>query len=73
VNLVLPNQRATAVALSVFTIHLLGDAISPYLIGALSDASSLAQALKIVPAAIVIAGLLWGWAAREQAKFKMAP
>jgi len=45
VNLVLPNQRATAVALSVFTIHLLGDAISPYLIGAVSDASSLAASL----------------------------
>jgi len=69
VNLVLPNQRATAVALSVFTIHLLGDAISPLLIGAVSDATSLGQALKIVPAAIVIAGVLWGWAAREQAKF----
>ncbi len=66
VNLVQPNQRATAVALSVFTIHLLGDATSPYLIGAISDASSLAHALKIVPVAIVIAGLLWGWAAREQ-------
>jgi MFS transporter, Spinster family, sphingosine-1-phosphate transporter len=72
VNIVLPNQRATAVALSVFTIHLLGDAISPLLIGAVSDASSLAQALKIVPAAIVISGVLWGWAAREQAKFRMA-
>src|SRR5260370_21914018 len=65
VNIVLPNQRATAVALEVFAIHLLGDAISPYLIGAVSDASSLAQALKIVPAAIVIAGVLWGWAARR--------
>jgi MFS transporter, Spinster family, sphingosine-1-phosphate transporter len=72
VNLVAPNQRATAVALSVFTIHLLGDAISPLLIGAVSDASSLAQALKIVPVAVVVSGLLWGWAAREQAKFKMA-
>jgi predicted MFS family arabinose efflux permease len=72
VNLVAPNQRATAVALSVFTIHLLGDAISPLLIGAVSDASSLAQALKIVPVAVVMSGLLWGWAAREQAKFKMA-
>jgi MFS transporter, Spinster family, sphingosine-1-phosphate transporter len=72
VNLVAPNQRATAVALSVFTIHLLGDAISPLLIGAVSDASSLAQALKIVPVAVVMSGLLWGWAAREQVKFKMA-
>ena len=72
VNLVLPNQRATAVALSVFTIHLLGDAISPYLIGAVSDASSLGQALKIVPLAVGLSGVLWGWAAREQAKFKLA-
>ena len=30
VNLVLPTQRASANALGVFTIHLLGDAVSPY-------------------------------------------
>jgi len=68
VNLVLPNQRASAVALEIFSIHLLGDAISPYLIGAISDASSLAQAVKIVPIAVILSGALWGWAAREQAK-----
>jgi MFS transporter, Spinster family, sphingosine-1-phosphate transporter len=68
VNLVLPTQRASAVALEIFAIHLLGDAISPYLIGAVSDASSLAQAVKIVPIAVIIAGALWGWAARAQAK-----
>jgi MFS family permease len=68
VNLVLPTQRASAVALSVFAIHALGDAVSPFLIGAVSDASSLAQAVKIVPIAVVVAGALWGWAARAQAK-----
>jgi MFS family permease len=68
VNLVLPTQRASAVALEVFTIHLLGDAFSPYLIGAVSDASSLAQGVKIVPFAVVIAAILWGWAARVQAQ-----
>ncbi len=68
VNLVLPTQRASAVALEVFAIHLLGDAISPYLIGAVSDASSLAQAVKIVPVAVVIAGALWAWAARTQSR-----
>jgi sugar phosphate permease len=67
VNLVPANHRATAVALSVFAIHLLGDAISPYLIGAVSDASSLAQAVKIVPAAVIVSGALWAWAARSQA------
>jgi MFS transporter, Spinster family, sphingosine-1-phosphate transporter len=66
-NLVLPNQRASAVALEIFAIHLLGDAFSPLLIGAISDASSLAQAVKIVPVAVVLSGALWGWAAREQA------
>ncbi len=67
VNLVLPTQRATAVALEVFAIHLLGDAISPSLIGFLSDASSLAEAVKIVPVAVLACGLLWAWAARAQA------
>jgi MFS transporter, Spinster family, sphingosine-1-phosphate transporter len=68
VNLVSPLQRASATALEVFAIHLLGDAISPYLIGAVSDRSSLAQAVKIVPVAVVVSGLVWAWAARAQAK-----
>jgi MFS family permease len=66
VNLVLPNERASAVALEIFVIHLLGDCISPYLIGRLSDAFSLAQAVKIVPAVVVISAALWAWAARSQ-------
>jgi sugar phosphate permease len=66
VNLVRSNQRASAVALEIFVIHLLGDAISPWLIGALSDASSLAEAVKIVPLGVIVAGVLWAWAARVQ-------
>ena len=65
-NLVLPNERASAVALEIFAIHLLGDAFSPYLIGVLSDTFSLAQAVKIVPAVVAVAAVLWGWAARVQ-------
>jgi MFS transporter, Spinster family, sphingosine-1-phosphate transporter len=68
VNLVIATERATAIALSVFAIHLLGDALSPFLIGELSDAFSLAQAVKIVPIAIVIGGCVWTWAARAQAR-----
>jgi len=67
VNLVSPTARATAIALGVFSIHLLGDALSPPLIGALSDHFSLAQAVKIVPIAVVIGGCTWIWAARAQA------
>jgi sugar phosphate permease len=66
VNLVGAGERATAIALEVFAIHLLGDALSPPLIGALSDHFSLAQAVKIVPIAVVIGGCVWVWAARAQ-------
>jgi MFS transporter, Spinster family, sphingosine-1-phosphate transporter len=68
VNLVSATERATAIALEVFAIHLLGDALSPPLIGALSDHFSLAQAVKIVPIAVLIGGCVWGWAARAQAR-----
>lgn len=67
VNLVAPIERASAVALSVFAIHCLGDVLSPYLIGVLSDATSLAVAVQIVPVAVVVSGLVWGVAARAQA------
>ena len=63
VNAVSPLERATAVGLSVFTMHFLGDIPSPPLIGALSDASSLERGLLIVPAAILLAGLIWTYAA----------
>jgi sugar phosphate permease len=68
VNLVLPTQRASANALGVFTIHLLGDVPSPIIIGMLSDASSLAQAVKIVPVAILIAAAIWAVGALAQPK-----
>jgi MFS transporter, Spinster family, sphingosine-1-phosphate transporter len=68
INLVSATERATAIALGVFAIHLLGDALSPPLIGALSDRFSLAQAVKIVPIAVVIGGCIWGWAACAQAR-----
>lgn len=64
VNLAAPWERASAVALSVLTIHLLGDVPSPALIGALSDASSLGTAVLIVPAAVGLTGILWLGAGR---------
>jgi hypothetical protein len=66
VNLVIASERATAIALSVFAIHLLGDALSPFLVGALSDIFSLGQAVRILPAAVLIGGIVWIWAARAQ-------
>ena len=68
VNLVAPNERATAVALSILAIHLLGDVPSPPLIGAVSDATSLAHAFLILPVVIAASGVLWIVAARSAAR-----
>jgi sugar phosphate permease len=59
VNAVPVSARAMAMAVSIFVIHLLGDAISPPIIGALADGSSLANAVLIVPAAVALSGLIW--------------
>ncbi len=63
VNVVSPHMRATAVALSIFTIHILGDVPSPSLVGLISDARSLDQAMLIIPAAVLVGGLIWTYGA----------
>ena len=63
VNLVAPGERATAVALSIFSIHLLGDVPSPPFVGFLSDATSLGRAVLIIPGVFALAGLIWCFAA----------
>jgi len=62
VNSVSARIRATALAINVFTIHLLGDAFSPTLIGAISDHSNLELGLTsmIVAVAISAAVLFYG-------------
>jgi sugar phosphate permease len=70
-NLVTANERATAIALSVFVIHLLGDVISPFLIGAISDASNLEQAVKIVPMAVLVGSVIWIFAAATRPKIHL--
>ena len=67
-NLVSPTERASAFALSMFTIHLLGDVPSPTLIGWMAEQSSLGSAVLIVPAAVVISGVIWLISARVSGK-----
>ena len=59
VNVVPPAARSRAMAVSIFTIHLFGDAISPPIIGWLADTHGLARAVLIVPVAIAISGFVW--------------
>jgi hypothetical protein len=58
-----PALRAAAMALSIFAIHALGDAISPYLIGQISDRDTLSHAVLVIPVAVLVAGGIWIYAA----------
>lgn len=59
--------RASAMAGSIFIIHLFGDLWSPTIVGQLSDHwGHLNTALLILPVALLIAGVLWGTLAWKQ-------
>lgn len=55
VNVVAPGRRAMGFAINIFVIHAMGDAISPAIIGALSDRLGLPAALQITPLAVMVA------------------
>ena len=64
-NVTPASVRATAYAANIFVIHALGDAISPPIIGLVTDRTGdMNKAFLIVGGAIVISGLLWLLAAR---------
>jgi MFS family permease len=58
INVTNPAVRAMAFAINIFFIHALGDAVSPSILGWLSDRWDLRSALLITPLAMVLAGLL---------------
>jgi MFS family permease len=64
-SVVLPEIRATAIALSIFAFHLLGDVPSPILIGKVSDRTgSLETALLLTSVAMAVSGVLYLTGAR---------
>jgi MFS transporter, Spinster family, sphingosine-1-phosphate transporter len=67
INFAAPHERASAMALSVFLIHFLGDVISPPLIGTVADHSSLGMAVLMVPAGVAVGGVIW-WMAMNAAE-----
>ena len=58
VNSVSAPIRATALAVNIFTIHLLGDAFSPTLIGYISDKSNLQMGLASMIAAVALSAVV---------------
>jgi MFS family permease len=57
VDVLRSDRRATGFAITIFTIHALGDAISPAIIGSLSDIWGLRSALLITPLAVAVAAI----------------
>ncbi len=61
-NAVHPKIRSTAMSVSVFILHIFGDAVSPVMIGWISDLSDLKTAIMLTPIMIAVGAgiLLWG-------------
>lgn len=53
------ERRASAMALSVFVIHLLGDLWSPPLIGFIADRTNMQTAMWLVPVAFLGSAMIW--------------
>ncbi|HEV2113666.1 MAG TPA: MFS transporter, partial [Terriglobales bacterium] len=58
INSVAAPIRATAIALNLFTIHILGDIPSPRIMGMISDRSSLEYGFLPVIAACAVSGAI---------------
>lgn len=64
-NCVPATFRAFAMGLNILLIHLLGDAVSPPIIGAIADRASLSAAIVFNAAPVAVGGLVLIWAARR--------
>jgi predicted MFS family arabinose efflux permease len=60
--------RASAYAVNIFVIHALGDAISPTIVGMVSDRVGLSAAFWIAPGALALAALFCFWGMRSYAE-----
>jgi MFS family permease len=63
-NVTPPAIRATAFAVNILVIHLLGDAISPLVIGAVADRTSMAVGFGVISVMMAVGGVIWVWGAR---------
>lgn len=63
-----PHLRASAMALSIFAIHALGDLWSPPLIGLVADHAPMQLALAACPGVFALAAIVWWRTARASAR-----
>ncbi len=58
INAVHPQIRSTAMSVNIFIVHIFGDAISPPMIGWISDISNLKIAIMLTPIMIAVGALI---------------
>jgi predicted MFS family arabinose efflux permease len=64
-NVTHPLLRAPGFALNILIIHLLGDAISPPVMGFIADHSNFDVSFRFVSGMVLVGGMLWLWGARH--------
>ncbi|MBI3549921.1 MAG: MFS transporter [Elusimicrobia bacterium] len=60
-----PAIRSMAFAANIFVIHALGDAVSPMIVGRISDARGLQTALSVAAVSLAAAAAFCAWGARR--------
>jgi MFS family permease len=73
VNCVEPGFRAFAMGFNVLLIHLLGDAISPPLIGWIAEHSSLEKAIILNAIPVLVGGVVLLWGGRVPKRAAVSP
>ncbi len=63
-NVVHPVMRPAGFAVNILVIHVLGDVISPPIVGAVSGCWSISVGFTVVSAFLAAGGLLWLWGER---------
>jgi MFS transporter, Spinster family, sphingosine-1-phosphate transporter len=67
-NVTHPDIRATGYALNILFIHALGDVLSPFVIGLISDRYNMNIAFRVVAVMFLCSGLIWLLGVRYLAK-----
>jgi fucose permease len=58
INAVHPKIRSTAMSVNIFIVHIFGDAVSPPMIGWISDLSDLKTAIMLTPIMIAVGAFI---------------
>jgi MFS family permease len=73
-NVTHPAIRASAFAINILLLHLLGDAVSPTIVGAVADWKGMDAGFSFMAVVMAAGGVIWLWGARYlQRDTELAP